>query len=160
MLSWQHIVLLLVCITLSNAYATVPADREESESRALALNILSRAYPVELAQPESRTNLKARIYQRLSRAKIFYVSSAENFPDCGPGGLAFVYPRRRNPEIYLCEFYKTLRPSQKAQTLIHESAHLAGIIDECDATQVEVEAMRASGEGLGYRNRYVRRCQI
>lgn len=159
----KPILLLLTFLTLFTAgkvSAVTRADAAEQSARLRALDILQRAFPRELAPGNSPRNLIVKISQRLSQAKLFYVANAENLPDCRPGRLAFVYLYRRSPEIYLCERYLTLTPTQKAQTLIHEATHLAGVHDECEVTRLEVETMTASGEGLTYRNSYVRSCGI
>lgn len=41
-----------------------------------------------------------------------------------------------------------------------EGAHLDNYGDECDATKIEVYAMRTSGVGLAFKNGYWVRCGI
>ena len=153
--------LFLISILSSlSSFAATPANEEEFEIRQLALDILERAYPNELFLSVKGNGLHAKIYKKLTHAQFFHVANSEKMPDCAPGGLAFVYLRRRQPEIYLCEFYQEITKVQKAQTLIHEATHLAGVDDECGATRSEIDAMLASGEGVSYQNKYVQKCEI
>ena len=63
-------------------------------------------------------------------------------------------------QIHFCR--RALQPfGQKklAQILIHETSHVIGVTDECEATRIEVAAMRAT-RGLAFKNGYWDRCRI
>lgn len=96
------------------------------------------------------------------KADIKWPKNGYDFKGCDENTLAFVILKGGKPlqTIYLCanaiENYSAGK--SMAQILIHETAHLAGFSDECDATTIEVGAMLFSGEGLAFRNAYMEKC--
>ncbi|MBI5631562.1 MAG: hypothetical protein HY921_11845 [Elusimicrobia bacterium] len=101
------------------------------------------------------------VYSSLYSTLISWPNPGYEFRGCKEGTLAFVLSGTNM--IYLCSrsVYGSYSGSHSlAQILIHESAHLTGYWNECDATVVEVAAMRFSGEGLAFQNGYMRQCGL
>jgi hypothetical protein len=102
-----------------------------------------------------------RVYAGLRISDIKWPVTGYDFGGCTPGTLAFVV--RGGTTIHLCSIVITSAAIQVmglAQTLVHEAAHVAGFYNECDATKLEVSAMRLAAGGLAYVNDYVAQCGI
>ena len=97
---------------------------------------------------------------RLRGTTVTWPNSGQDFRACSANTLAFVI--RGINKIHLCARVArgSVSENYMAQVLIHESAHLAQYLNECDATRVEVNAMRTSGAGLAFRNGYMTQCRI
>lgn len=57
------------------------------------------------------------------------------------GTVAYVIP---TVGIFICDAFLDLDESGRAQTLVHESAHLVGVLFECSAENIERLAMEAA----------------
>ena len=81
-------------------------------------------------------------------------SASVNYPDPGrdwahcqermqAGFIIGGYSQKGPPRgaIYICSFMAQRSNNDQAQTIIHESAHLAGYESECDAVRVEAVVM-------------------
>jgi|CXWL01.1.fsa_nt_gi hypothetical protein len=97
---------------------------------------------------------------RLNGTTVTWPNRGQDFKACRANTLAFVI--RGINKIHLCAglAHGGQSANYLAQTLIHEGAHLAQFWNECEATKVEVNAMRVSGVGLAFRNGYMAKCGI
>lgn len=94
----------------------------------------------------------------LSNATIQFPKEGYDFAACTEKTLGFVYLYDKS-RIYLCGYaLDNLRSQGLAQVLVHESAHLAGLRNECDATLIEITAMLFGRGSLVFRNGYVEKC--
>ncbi|MCG2725079.1 MAG: hypothetical protein L6420_02270 [Elusimicrobia bacterium] len=92
-----------------------------------------------------------------------------NFNHCveNPDSASFVIPILSNRIIFICaktvyynEWDNETTAKVLSQLIIHEGAHLTGYYNECDATRIEVNAMRWSGRGLAFINGYMDICDV
>ena len=116
-----------------------------------------------LARVNSSGNWRSiftNVQGRLNGTKVTWPNRGQDFKVCGANTLAFVI--RGVNKVHLCArlAYGGQSINYLAQTLIHEGAHLAQYWNECEATRVEVNAMRVSGVGLVFRNGYMANCGI
>ncbi len=102
----------------------------------------------------------AAISAALSHAEVVWKETGD-YPACGAKTMAYVLGRE--PRIHLCAIvmrHPDFGVDALAQTLIHEGAHLAGFRRECDATKLEIAAVRFVTDGLAYRNAYMPGCGL
>ena len=144
--------------------ATMQFDRQSMEFTSDVKGGISKSHSI-LSSARTKSSGKwpgifSNVQGKLGRTTVTWPSRGQNFKACGANVLAFVI--RGVNKIHLCAQVAHGNPSVNymAQILIHESAHLALYWDECDATRVEVNAMRSSGAGLAFRNGYMTRCGI
>ncbi|MBI3552584.1 MAG: hypothetical protein HY077_08690 [Elusimicrobia bacterium] len=101
-------------------------------------------------------------HEALLGASIVIPDYDSDFAACTTGTVGFVY--MGTSDIYLCNdtVYGPDSSNQNfvAQVLAHESAHVEGYDNECDASAVEMQAMNASGAGLAFRNWYMDQCGL
>ncbi len=95
-------------------------------------------------------------------SNIQWLPRGQNYPHCEkkPGVRAYV--ARNSGIIRLCSTLfdeKWDRPSL-AQILLHESAHVAGIHDECMATKYEVGALKLAKKSISFESDYWKTCKI
>jgi hypothetical protein len=70
--------------------------------------------------------------------------------------LAFAAPTKW---VYVCP--RGLQPAVNlVQTLVHETAHVFGLKNECDATKIEVGMYRLANTPLAYTNGYMTDCNL
>lgn len=113
-----------------------------------------------LSQASQIDYFYSRILNALNHSQILYPQPGYDFQGCKNDILAFVLTHQRY-RIYVCAASFVRFPTYwMGQVFIHESAHVAGYGDECDATRIEVGAMRASGRDIFFRNGYMDRCGI
>ncbi len=134
-------------------------------ARTQAKQVLMRAW--RRTKNEQRAAMYSTLYKTLEGAPIAAPERGQEHPGCARPILAYAYVpqngRKIDPTIYICgwvvqdAFYS--QPKALGQTMIHESAHLSGVSDECDTTQIEIDAMRDSGEGIAFRNGYIDDCR-
>jgi hypothetical protein len=102
------------------------------------------------------------VARSLSSATIAMPEPGKTFQACKdiPGRLAYVMTG--GSTIYLCPRALDGTYSDKGlgQILVHESAHVSGIYDECGATQIEVQTMYRTQAGLQFKNGYWDRCGL
>ena len=125
----------------------------------LAREILAQGYRAGTANAD----IYNRDYAALENALVHWNNEGFDFIFCNehPTVLAFTYVGDSN--IYLCRrmFDESwVQINELAQTIIHEGAHAIGYQNECDATFVEVGAMRDSGYGVAYQNSYWTGCGL
>ena len=94
------------------------------------------------------------------RSQIAWPKAGFDFNACDEGVLAFVI--RGDRTIHLCSAlaYGFGSADYFAQVFVHESSHINGYFNECDATRIEVNAMRLAGHDLAFKNGYMERCGI
>jgi hypothetical protein len=143
----------LSVLTLATSFARA----EEPTERTIALLILQKA-AAKANGPElaDRFRLMASI---LAKARFMAAPAGHEFRTCGPDVVAFTEPRSSR-DIFICGALRRQEPLVIAQTLIHESAHLAGYATECQATVMEAAAMTLSGVGLAVKNEYMDQCGL
>ena len=129
-----------------------------SLARQRAQNILVKASgKLHEKQEQSSAKVYEETYLNLRSAQIAWPSGDQTFRGCKEKTLAYAYiggPKR----IYLCRLSYEFNEKGLAQILVHESAHLQGYKDECDATFIEVGAVRWAGEDLAFKNAYWDSC--
>lgn len=127
------------------------------QGRAISFTILAKAK--ENTNSSFWSSLYGKITNILDDRDIIWPKPGFDLRACGENILAFVIPKfSRN--IFLCAHSFSMSTKALGQTLIHESSHLVGYMNECDATRIEVNAMIGSGDGLEYRNIYMDKCGI
>lgn len=138
-------------------------DEEEKKLVSDAIEYAEKVLVLAMQNTENDSWFKTyfSIKFALGRSKVHWPDPGYTFVGCGKNTLAFAFVG--GTHIYLCR--KLLdHPKYKipeiGQTIIHEAAHNDGYGNECDATRIEVNSMRASKEGVRYRNGYWQRCNI
>lgn len=105
-------------------------------------------------------SLMLNVQSSFQTAQIVIPSEGTDFKSCieNQGTLAFVM--LGEPVIYVCRGALTGDYDRlgMGQILAHEAAHVYGIADECEATSVEITAMRESRYGLQFKNGYYEKC--
>ena len=124
-------------------------------AQALAKSIVRKAHSN--ASVSGLRSLYSSIYTKVSNP-ILLPAKGKDFELCRGAMVAYTVPRL-SPYIYLCARSLYFDELGVAQTLIHEAAHLAGYINECDATRIERAAMRSAGY-TPYTNDYVTPCGL
>lgn len=94
----------------------------------------------------------------LSEATLRYPDEYSDFEKCTFGAQAFT--PRNTKSIGICQLLLASEVQLIAQTLIHESAHLVGHFDECEATELELAAIKESSFKVPYDNDYVEPCGL
>ncbi len=99
---------------------------------------------------------------RQSFGDIQWLPHGQNFPHClkKPGIRAFVTHGVRT--IHLCAnlFEEEWDQNSMAQILLHESAHVAGIHDECQTTKYEIGALKLAKKRISFQSDYWKSCHI
>lgn len=138
------------------------------DARAVITSGIQRCHGL-LTAARSRTSgtwnsIFSNVQSEFSGSTIRWTEPGYDFKACSGNTLAFVI--RGRDDIHVCSavLYGNLRqfsePKPLGQIFIHEAAHLEGYWDECEASRVEVNGMKASGEGIAFRNGYLDRCGI
>lgn len=113
-----------------------------SETRREALHILTDA-----ALSDSKL---APLYHRISMALSTEIqildSSHSLFPHCQKKDALY---QRDSHQIFICPDLLKQKKEFRAQKLIHEAAHAAGFLDECQATHIEFFALESAGRTVG-----------
>jgi hypothetical protein len=138
---------------ITRSGASIDAARKHAES-------LLHSAAHKTKDPQSR-ELFSAMETALGRAKIDVPPPGRDLRACtqDPATLAFVNSLDRGI-IHVCARAASASESRLGQVLIHETAHVVGINDECDATRVEVAVQRSSSGRLPFRNGYMERCGI
>lgn len=128
-------------------------------ARSFAEDLLHRA--AENVESTVTSQLFNTMQGALDHATIRVAKKGKSFKECvqDKAVLAFVMSNHPNT-IHVCPRAAAADPKSLAQVLIHETAHVVGIHDECKATATEVTAMRGSGANLAFKNGYMKRCGI
>ena len=93
-----------------------------------------------------------------SRISIRMAPSGNTGRGCNPGEAA--YTLDGDPDIYICALILNEgSDNATAQALIHETAHIIGFANECDATSLAMSALRTAGIEP-YRNGYADSCGL
>ena len=138
---------------------TVTVGQWKGQGIEKAKLILSQAY--------ARTNsseyegIFSKAYSKLHSVTIKLPPSGYDFASCSENTMDYTPTYGRT--IYICRQIvdgAEYQVEELAQILIHELAHTVGYSNECDASSIEVSAMRLSDTGLKFRNGYLKRCGI
>ncbi len=128
-------------------------------ARQLAEKILEVA--VENTKDPQTKTLFRMVEAALKAAKINAPARGKDLKGCQEDLSILAFVKVKSPKtIHLCSRAVKTNKKQLAQVLIHESAHVIGIHDECEATRVEVAAMRLSGATLAFENGYMEHCNL
>ncbi len=102
------------------------------------------------------------LQMREAFGNVQYLPRGQNYPHCEkkPGVRAFV--TRDSGIIRLCStlFDEKWDRSSLAQILLHESAHVADIHDECMATKYEIGALKLAKKSISFESDYWKTCKI
>lgn len=102
------------------------------------------------------------LQMRQSFGDIRWLPHGQNFPHCTskPGIRAFV--PKGSGTIHLCAtlFDEDWDQSSLAQILLHESAHVAGVHDECLTTKYEIGALKLAKKSISFKSNYWKSCHI
>jgi hypothetical protein len=125
--------------TFSYAQVPTPAEMKVEIAKRKALEILNKA--IEKSNDSTLSNMAGR----LKSARLFEGFYAPRNYCSGHSALFYVLPSHRQ-YIFFCESTVPFHGEEYlAESLIHESAHLAGYRDECQATHMQVYAMKSAG---------------
>lgn len=87
-----------------------------------------------------------RMGTALSNARLLKAPMGSDWEICqNTQGMAAFVNLNKLDNIYLCEIFYNQEVFARAQLLVHESAHLSGIKDECKADLWAVTVMTYSG---------------
>lgn len=140
-------------------YTEAEAVSKISAGRSTALTYISQARQNPKMSADVLTIL-GQLSTKLSATPIVYPTPGQDFKGCDEGTLAFVIPSKSN-RMFICAYVLNTEFSEAkpfAQIMSHETAHLIGYHNECDATLIELLVMFGSGEGTAFRNGYVSKC--
>jgi hypothetical protein len=97
----------------------------------------------------------------LGKATINTPPPGKDLKSCQQDSRVLAFVNLLQPGIInVCGRAASANESRLSQVLIHETAHVVGIHDECNATKVEVAVMRAANGRLPFRNGYMKKCGI
>ena len=114
-----------------------------NDLKPTSLRILSEAFD------KTHNPVYSNLYQTLSSADI-----ADGQPEyCGQGAVAYSFAM--SSTIFVCDEYGD---DYGIRVLIHETVHLTGNMDECDADRLSGMAEIDSGEGISAPGAYDDRC--
>ena len=136
--------------------------QQRTEGLQLALSILERAANNPVSGSEwPYSGVFYDVSHRLRNAQIAYPDSGD-WNQCTGTREAIRHSSMPNI-IFICERFAGCTDcsvKKLAQLLIHEAAHVANYSNECDASKIEIKAMRVAGEGVAYVSSYVEGCGI
>jgi|GEM_PF-3792884 len=136
-----------------DAYIEKNFDGDWEAARGYALRILRTA------QSRGGTPRLAGVASALGRARIRFMPNT--YKTCRPEARNTGFVKStKGTTIYVCQGSENEPIGAKAQFLIHESSHLAGMKNECDATRMEIEAMTLGAGAPADRNGYADRCGL
>lgn len=142
----------------------LPEAVNYEQARSLALSLLRRAAP---GLPPEQARLARAAAGELARARFYASSDRQSWRTCATGSYSLFVDQHAPGRVFVCD---DVRPHARAggaeaiailaQGFVHESAHLAGVRDECVATRFELAVMdRTIGRrSTGSRIRYGARC--
>ncbi len=154
----SRIVILLFTVSLFAQTAMAKDIRQQRVDNAAktAIKIIDKA--LTRNSPMQETLLQ----MRQSFGDIQWLPHGQNFPHClkKPGIRAFV--TNGTSTIHLCAtlFDEDWDQDSMAQILLHESAHVAGIHDECLTTKYEIGALKLAKKSISFKSDYWKTCHI
>lgn len=102
-----------------------------------------------------------KMQQSLKSAKINVPPAGHDLKTCVQESSVLAFVNLLSPNtIHICARAAGADTRHLSQVLVHETAHVVGVHDECDATRIEVAVVRASHARLPFRNGYMQRCGI
>ena len=149
---------LLFCLLSLSLFAEVRMDSFNMEkARTIAQQI---AYRAMLNSHLENHEIIKKVYLKIGSVRFNTPDYGYDFTSCAPMTLAYVEMYKDPNTINLCHLSLIGSIEKLAQTLIHESAHLIGLEDECDASRVELLLFRLSRSPLVYKNNYLNQCGL
>jgi len=138
---------LTICLSAAPTFANNMAERDQ----ARAIKILQKARAV------SPDYLEYALQQAEMALRGATFIKAE---ECRDNVIAYVVPLLSLQTVFLCDLYFELTALERAETLIHEAAHMIGIFDECRATWFEFMVMYMAKEKSRFKNGYANACGL
>jgi hypothetical protein len=112
------------------------------------------------SDPRSQ-DLLAKMGNALRTARLDVPPDGHDLRTCIEESAVLAFVNLVSPHtIHICARARSASEKKLSQVLVHETAHVAGVHDECAATEIEVQVMRASGARLPFRNGYMKNCGI
>ena len=140
------IILFLFILALPAAHAK---DYRQSQVEAA---IKDAVKTIDSALTRNSPMQEVLLLMRQAFGNVQYLPRGQNYPHCDkkPGVRAFV--TRNSGIIRLCStlFDEKWDRSSLVQILLHESAHVAEIHDECMATKYEVGALKLAKKSISF----------
>ncbi|MFA6434341.1 MAG: hypothetical protein WCW52_06565 [Elusimicrobiales bacterium] len=100
----------------------------------------------------------ARVYMEMKKSWEHGITVRNDTHGCKKNELAYMYTNGHT--IYLCpELINADNRNVTAQVLIHETAHIIGYLNECDATELAMTAMENAGV-TPWRDGYADKCGL
>lgn len=97
----------------------------------------------------------------LGRASLDVPPPGRDLKACVEDPRTLAYVNTLTPGvIHICARASRASAKRLGQVLIHETAHVVGVHDECAATRIEVAVQRAAGGRLSFKNGYMKGCGI
>jgi hypothetical protein len=153
----------LVMISDQRPITNAAVTQSLRQSTFRAQDIFSRS--VQLLTDNASKTLAKIASLRLGQSMLRWPRTGTNFRHCNQTGgpVAFTLPRDFDfKNIFLCHktLFEYFSEQMLSQILIHESIHLAGVLDECEASLWEKKVMTHGAGGLAYYTGHMRRCGI
>ena len=142
-----------------------PEQQTYSRARELAINLVRGAAP-ELDARDRR--LAAGVMRSLRDAAVLVSATAKARETCAARQYSMFINAYMGNRIYICDEVRAHARGGSAsataviaQGMIHEAVHLAGQMDECEATRFEVGVMQLTigVKSRGSQIRYGRECR-
>lgn len=151
--------LIAVLFTIAFMSHSFAADRRQKlvdEAVRESISVIDKA--LEKNSPMQEVLLE----MRRSFGDVRFLPWGQDFPHCKKKEGIRAFVTRGSGIIRLCEtlFKENWDKSSLAQILLHESAHVAGIHDECMATKYEVGSLKLAKKRISFENDYWKQCQI
>lgn len=125
-----------------------------SDFKLESIQLLDKAYK------KSSYQIYRILLEKLINTNFYFPKKNHDFKACSKNAIAFALIGD-SENIYFCQYgIKQLQAIEVVQTIIHELAHLVGIKDECEASNIEIGAMMDSGVGVQYYNDYLIPCGL
>lgn len=146
---------------LTMAQRSVFVEKQRSKAR----ETLAAAYHNKKASQKAK-DIYLRLWRRLGDVVINYPEPGQNFQLCKAklstsigvvvnGAAAFAYQNM----IYLCDS-ELRREYTLVETLVHETAHVIGYENECDAESISTSAMNHGGQAVYGSLSYYQACRL
>lgn len=158
----RSLVFIFILLFAKTSFAFIGGNRRMSiveleEARRIAMTTAVKANYFTLIEDRSVLN---QLFNKLKTVRLNVPDMGYDFTTCQPNTLAYVEMYIDNNTINLCYLSLIGTTEKLAQTLIHESAHLIGHEDECDASRIELLVFRLANKPLVYRNNYLESCGL
>lgn len=154
----MRIFVTLICFIAFADFAFAADRRQKLVDEAVreSIKVIDRA--LEKNSPMQEVLLQ----MRKSFGDVRFLPWGQDFPGCKKKVGVRAYVTRNSGIIRLCAtlFEENWDKQSLAQILLHESAHVAGIHDECLATKYEVGALKLAKRSISFKSDYWKKCGI